>query len=163
MNMIKNTLEAIELLIEYATDINYSVIVGNEKVAYSECDSITRSITINETDNTKMLYILLHEIGHALIFETEAYMESFGEISKQVNKPREEQDNVYHYQVLKEEMLAWETGLNLAESLNIFIDFEDYDRHAADSYMSYVYRAGLNYYQGEVQRIASAANIEIKF
>jgi len=160
---IKNTEKAIQRLIRYLEGKGYQVKLNGNDRPYSECDPQTRIITINEDPGLHQLYILLHEAGHALIFGLDDYNEAFCEIKNQDWKLPEDKDNLYHYQVLKEEMLAWETGLNIASKLKIYVDANEYDKLASNCYMSYCYRASQNHYQDAVKDILEQSGVTIKF
>ena len=124
---VKNTKEAIDRLSEHLTNNGWTIVIGNPEIYSSECDPQSMTITINETKPINILWTMLHEGGHSLIFSLDDYHESFGEIVKQHNWSPKRQTKLYHYQRLKEEMLAWETGLNLAKSPNIYVTEKKYD------------------------------------
>jgi len=160
---LRNTEKAVTRLAEFLTSKGWTVVIGDPKVYSSECDPSARTITINEVDPVRILWTMLHEGGHALIFGLDDYHESFGEIIKQHNWSLKRQTKKYHYQKLKEEMLAWETGLNIAKNLNIYIDEKKYDSYAAGYFMSYVYQSSLRYYSNAAKKIGAEAGIDINF
>lgn len=155
----KNPIEKLKL---YCRTIDYDVIIIRERDE-SMCDPTSRQIIIKEEDNEIILWTLLHEIGHAHIFALSDYCSAFGLIAKQVDYEHDQKTNQYHYQKLKEEMLAWETGINVANSLKIEIDAEAYERHAAQCFMSYVYESSLTYYQLAAKNAFEDYGLEINF
>ena len=160
---VKDTDKAIKRLVEYFNSLGYQVNFNDNDVNGSECDPGTLTITINEKPGLNRLYTLLHEGGHALIFALDDYTDHFGEIMAQHKRPVNKQSRIYHYQVLKEELLAWEYGLNVARKLNIYVDEVDYDRVASKCFMTYCYRASQQHYQRAVKNISNELGVEIKF
>ena len=160
---LRNKTKAIQRVVEWFESSGWTVTFDNDYEEGSECDPQSKTLTVNEKTEEKRLWVLLHEGGHAQIFASDDYDEAFGQIIKQHNKPSDEQSKRYHYQKLKEEMLAWETGLNIAKMLNIWIDEVRYERYAAASFMTYVYEASLKHYQDAAQEAFAAHGLEINF
>ena len=151
---LKNTEKAIQRLTGHLTNKGWTVVIG---------DPETRVITINERKPLKILWTMLHEAGHSIIFCLDDYNESFDEIGKQYDKNEKRRSRIFYYQRLKEEMMAWEVGLNLAKSLNIYVDHKAYDKYAAIYFMSYVHEASLGYYQRLATKIGDEAGFDISF
>lgn len=154
---------SINILTKYLIENDWKVVYNKKDKNNSTCDPSTYVITITETKPLNILYTLLHETGHTFLFELDDYDESFNEIVRQCNWSITRQTKKYHYQKLKEELLAWEYGLNIAKKLNIFIDESDYDSYAAKYFMSYVYNSSQHFYQTKVKNICEKTGIDITF
>jgi len=97
-------------------------------------------IEINSCQNlTSRLHSLLHEAGHVLIRDTEIigvpFHKSFPSMKLQGSFVRGNEK--HRVDVLREEVLAWEQGRNLATCLDINIDEKIWARHRHDSLLSY--------------------------
>ena len=160
---IKDTNKAIKRLTKHLEENGWTVIVGQDLDKESECDPNERVITINESKPINILWTMLHEAGHSLIFGLDDYCAAFSQIAKQHRWNNTRRTKRFHYQRLKEEMLAWETGLNLAKSLNIYVDEDRYDAYASKFFMTYVYEASQRFYQKHVQAICEASGVDIDF
>lgn len=152
----------IEKIVNYLNELKWSIDL-NISSEQSQCIPEERRIIINEPTDIDILYTLLHEAGHGILFDDLNYSNSFNELVIQDELPEEEKSNLYHYQKLKEEMLAWENGLTIAISLELNIDEDDYDKTMAKSFMSYVYNSSKPYYQNELKKIMDDNGLEIKF
>lgn len=145
-------------------ELDYDVEFTSIKGAENQCDPEPKKITIvNKGKPHHRLWTLLHESGHAKIFNISDYHQSFGKIAEEHDRPGQKQSNQYRYQKLKEEMLAWEIGLNIAKSLNIAVDEVEYEKYAAKCYMSYVYAASQPYYQRAAKKAFRDAGYDLNF
>lgn len=87
--------------------------------------------------NKYELYSLLHECGHIMIYEKPSYYKEYGILEEAEVNGHLRKTNVYKYQKMKEEIMAWEKGFKLAKKLQIDIDEEEYFQEAAKWVGSY--------------------------
>jgi hypothetical protein len=156
---------AIKRVVKYCKEeLYYDVNFTSKRGAENECDPNTNIITIS--DKIKPLYklwTLLHETGHARVFTLSDYNDRYGRIAEEHERPGQKQSNLYRYQKLREEMLAWEVGLNIAKKLNIAVDELEYEKYAAKCYMTYVYLASQPYYQRAAKKAFGNAGYDLNF
>jgi hypothetical protein len=81
------------------------------------------------------LYYLLHEVGHVVVDSRgseyqKKFVKSWGSKAIRGKQARVE--------VLREEVLAWEFGSNVAEQLGIEIDYKFYNRYITKNLFSYI-------------------------
>jgi len=103
-----------------------------------EYDPFKSLITYStKLSGNKLIYELLHECGHHII-SVNAYPNSdHYKIQRDAqNDKRKERSMFYRMGILREEFQAWDEGYQLASSLSIIIDHEDYYRFAA-KYIAY--------------------------
>jgi len=85
----------------------------------------------------KTLYTLLHEYGHAVLRNNEKYCKIYRSQFKEKIDGRHGRSNSFKIDVLREEFDAWRIGLEMAESLDIPIDLEKYDKYSSKYLKSY--------------------------
>ena len=165
MAKIKLAENAIKRIEKFCKDeLKFDVEFTSKRGAENQCDPEINLITItNKGKPHHKMWTLLHETGHAKIFNLSDYHFSFGQIGAENERPGQKQSNRYRYQKLKEEMLAWEIGLNIAKSLNIAVDEVEYEKYAAKCYMSYVYAASQPYYQRAAKKAFQNAGYDLNF
>lgn len=109
------------LIEEYDTFVAFD---SNEDNSY-DCEN--NIITINSKQSKeRQLYSLLHEAGHLLLSREEDYSLKFSDIIEQPFKKRFSRANAVS--VVRNEVLAWEKGYDLAKMLNIPIDDKKWNR-----------------------------------
>ena len=108
---------------------------GKEDCIYFEQKTI--NINFNKND-VHIIYSILHECGHLVVFNRHSYEREFSNLIVSEDNKRVLRTNRYKYELLKDEMLAWESGLKLAERLKIKVDQDDYYLYASKCFMSYV-------------------------
>ena len=87
----------------------------------NSCSELDRVITINSRQSPQTrLYTLLHEAGHFVLFEERDSQKLFPNIIYQPFGKRFTQANAID--VIRNEVMAWEEGRNLAFQLGIEID-----------------------------------------
>lgn len=97
-------------------------------------DSANRVINISKKGTNKgIFYTLLHECGHLLQHNSVTWRSNLGD------NPGSKKKLVSMYHSLFEEIDAWQRGYRLAEKLNIKVDRNDYERHAARFLCTYVH------------------------
>lgn len=102
-------------------------------------DFTTQTVTAYRSQNKlNLLYSLLHECGHVMLYKQNGYKKQFKSLFKAQRDARHYKSNLYCYKKLKEELDAWERGKRLAKKLKIEIDIDDYDKYAAKWFMTYV-------------------------
>jgi len=85
----------------------------------------------------KQIYSILHECGHYLIQEEDDYEIKYKTQIEGYKDGRKKRSLRWRIDYLKEEMLAWDVGKQLAEELGITINEKEYDKHAAFCLKSY--------------------------
>lgn len=95
----------------------------------------TQSISICTKSNYRaQLHTLLHEAGHAMLAKDQKLYKKnfpFSDASKFNSRERK-------MDILREEVWAWEKGLEIADSLNIPIDRKWYLKHARKALLTYI-------------------------
>ena len=92
-------------------------------------------ITINNRTNLRsQLHILLHEASHAILCcNKSAYKARF---------PKGHNDRAhginYKVDIIREEVICWEKGLEIAKNLDIKIDLKWYNKHRTEALWSYI-------------------------
>lgn len=132
--MAKKT-KSLDKLNEWIERRGYTLRSGKvDCIIYSD-----KVIQINFTKNNKhAIYSLLHECGHLIGFNRASYNREFSNLSASESDKRVRRTNRFKYELLKDEMFAWEAGLKLATRLKIEIDSKDYYNYASKWYMTYV-------------------------
>lgn len=103
-----------------------------------------------------MLYSLLHEVGHFLLYKRKSYKKKYGigssVINKQIVKTRKQSDRLtkklskrlqFRILCLKEEIDAWDAGLKFAKEHKLKINMKNYDHlrnMSLQSYCGWVYQ-----------------------
>lgn len=92
-------------------------------------------ITINSKTNLRcQLHTLLHEAGHADLYSNKrAYKNKFPSGYNEKNHGIN-----FKVDIIREEVLCWERGLEIAEKLQIEIDMKFYNRHRTGALWSYL-------------------------
>jgi len=97
---------------------------------YNEINSFDHEnnvITVNTRQSKeKQLYSLLHEAGHLLLSEREDYDSNFSDIIQQPFKKKFSRANAVS--VVRNEVLAWEKGYELAMEMGIEIDKDKWNK-----------------------------------
>lgn len=126
----------IEKLIHWISEQGFKFKFGRSY----EVDWSTRTVTGYRSQNQlHLLYSLLHECGHILVYNQTSYKKQFKSLFRAERDSRHYKSNIYRYKKLKEELDAWEQGKRLAKKLKIEIDHDDYDQYAAKWFMTYVH------------------------
>lgn len=114
---------------------NYELKSGKDDCIYFS----ERVIQINFTKNElHIIYSLLHECGHLITFNKASYSREFSNLAMSRHNKRVCRTNRFKYELLKDEMIAWESGLALAKKLKIKINADDYYAYASKWFMTYV-------------------------
>jgi hypothetical protein len=165
MAKVKSAENAIKRITKYCKDeLGFDVELTLKRGAENQCDPELNLITIvNKGRPHHIIWTLLHETGHAKVFTLSDYNDRYGQIAEEHERPGQKQSNLYRYQKLREEMLAWEVGLNIAKKLNIAVDELEYEKYAAKCYMSYVYLASQPYYQRAAKKAFRDAGYDLNF
>ena len=119
---------------------NYDVEVVYDKGVSDAYYESARVIEINNRQNMKSrLHSLLHEAGHVEL-RNENRRIKFGENFPFMRKRGSEVrgDKNHRADVLREEVLAWERGKELASLLGIIIDPDVWNKHRQNSLISYM-------------------------
>lgn len=99
----------------------------------NQYNSDTKIITINTKMNLlKQLHILIHEAGHVQVEQSANYHKRF---PLGYNNLRSKAARV---DMLREEILAWEAGLEVASEAGIAVEHARYNHHLQESIYSYV-------------------------
>ena len=156
---------AIKRVVKYCKEeLSYDVNFTSKRGADNQCDPEDKLITIvSKLKPLYKLWTLLHETGHARVFTLSDYNYRYGQIAEEHDRPGQKQSNLYRYQKLREEMLAWEVGLNIAKKLNIAVDELEYEKYAAKCYMTYVYLVSQPYYQRAAKKAFQDAGYDLNF
>ena len=111
---------------------NVTVCFGSDLVNQFEPDLM--EIHINTRTNLRArLHTLLHECGHVVIRSNrKLFLKHFAD------RVDDKYDKGYIIDILREEFLAWEKGLEIAKNLKIKIDTDWYKRHMQEPLWSYV-------------------------
>ncbi len=114
--------DSIRKVIEYLKDLGV-VVIFSKDVEFSTCDLFRYEITMPEEDDREsILYSLLHEAGH---FFLEA-------------ENRDLPSNPDSLDVLFNEVLAWDRGREIAESLRLdFFEKDEYYEMSKESLEKY--------------------------
>lgn len=97
---------------------------------------ISKIIEINCSNPYKVqLFRLLHECGHALIFDNGSHLNF-----KRFHEPSSEEHGSKTYRVFRvlEEAEAWKRGYKLAKRLNIPIDDDEWELEKVDALHNYI-------------------------
>jgi hypothetical protein len=94
---------------------------------------------------TNLIYSFLHECGHIEVCKKRGYKKNFKILDDGQFDGRRKRGLLYKYKQLKEEMLAWEYGFQLAKDLGIRLNKENYDKYAAKCFMTYVNNAAFSF------------------
>lgn len=82
------------------------------------------------------LYSILHELGHIMNRYEDSFSERNWKIHELgVNKPV---DKIASFQIMKDEIEAWDRGLKIAEELEINLERNEYDIFASNYLFEYM-------------------------
>lgn len=97
-----------------------------------------RCIEINSRQNyPSRVHSLLHEAGHvSLRKENDVFFREFPYL--RIGGSQTRGDKRHRVDVIREEVLAWEAGLNLAIELGIDIDMKLWNRHRQGALITYM-------------------------
>ncbi len=129
-----STKEALECLTWWATDRGYHVTFvknGDDCICH-----ISKLIEINSSNcEQTQLFRLLHECGHALIFDNGSHLNF-----KRFHEPHFIEKGTKKFRVFRvlEEAEAWKRGLKLAQRLNIPIDESEWELEKVDALFNYM-------------------------
>ncbi len=87
-------------------------------------------------DEERMIFYLLHELGHMELFFSHEYNNQFKNMIKDLDA-RRYKTNAYRIGVLEEEILAWEKGKNLAKDLKFKLDYDKMEKEKIHCLKSY--------------------------
>jgi hypothetical protein len=122
------------LLENYDVEVVYGSDVSD---AYYES---ARVVEISSRQNMKSrLHSLLHEAGHVVLRNEHSrirFGENFPFMRKRGCSVRG--DKKHRADVLREEVMAWEKGRDLASTLGITIDSDAWNKHRQNSLISYM-------------------------
>jgi hypothetical protein len=122
---------AIECLASWAVDKGYHV--SFEKKGEDSICHISKQIEINNSmPNEIQFYRLLHECGHALIFENGG---SIDYKSKDLDSPDNSDKRTY---IVIEEIEAWKRGLTLAKRLKLPVDDKKWEAAMISAIKKYI-------------------------
>lgn len=114
-------------------EMDVDVILGNDEPnAFWKGD--TSGVSINTKQSKRLqLYSILHEAGHAIIRSNERYQDffPFGENRKSKSISR-------RVDVIREEVMAWEEGRELALALGIELDLKLWHNFVKKNLFDYV-------------------------
>lgn len=114
-----------EIHVEIALDVRNELWIG-EKL-----------ITINSKQTPKKkFFCLVHETGHYILRQKRQFKMRFPE--DYVKEEKQKKTKQLVVDTLREEVLAWEEGLNYAESLGIEIDMKSYNRQRTSALYKYI-------------------------
>lgn len=123
------------VLQEYDVGVQYG---GHLSNAYFHDIKI---IEINSKQNyISRLHTLLHEVGHVLLQCHDEGHEPFRKQFPYMKKDNREArgDKKHRVDVIREEVLAWEYGKKLADSLSLNLDETKWNRHRQEALISYM-------------------------
>jgi hypothetical protein len=96
--------------------------------------SVSKIIEINSSIPVEtQVYYLLHECGHALIFDNGSFYNF-----EQIKKAHPEENDYHRVFVILEEAEAWKRAYNLAKRLFIDIDEDRWKSEVVDALSKYV-------------------------
>ena len=96
-----------------------------------------RLIAINSKQTyKKKFFCLMHEVGHYILHQKIEFKMRFPEDC--VGAKGRKKTKRFVVDRLREEVLAWEEGLNYAENLGIEVDMESYNRQRTKALYKYI-------------------------
>ena len=114
-----------EIHVEISPDVNNELWIGE------------MLITINSKQtHKKRFFCLVHEIGHYTLRRKREFKMRFPE--DYVKEEKQKKTKQFVVDTLREEVLAWEEGLNYAEGLGIDIDMDSYNRQRTAALYKYI-------------------------
>lgn len=123
---------------EYASDLGWNIIF--EKEGEDGITPALRNITINSSLSKKtQLYALLHECGHAALFESqEKYLKRYPDGYIRYAGKTTKRSNRHKIDVLREEIAAWDTAEAIVDFLGIKVNMRDFHDERNRSLMTYI-------------------------
>lgn len=129
-------LKRFDRLVKFAkANYQYDVKLGD----YQDlADGRLKIIYINNTKKNaeRMVYIMLHEMGHISLWRNFNYVNQFAAVQK-ARVTGNYGTLGYRMGTIEEEIGAWNEGKQLAKNLNLFIDVKRFDALKAKSINSY--------------------------
>lgn len=129
-------LKRFDRLVKFAkVNFQYEVKLGD----YQDlADGRLKIIYINNTKKNaeRMVYIMLHEMGHICLWRSFNYVNQFAAVQK-ARVTGNYGTLGYRMGTIEEEIGAWNEGRQLAKNLNLFIDAKRFDALKAKSINSY--------------------------
>lgn len=96
-------------------------------------------ITINSKQTPKKkFFCLVHEVGHFVLRRKRQFKTRFPEDYVKEDKEKQKKTRQFVVDTLREEVLAWESGLDYVESLGIEVDRESYNRQRTSALYKYI-------------------------
>jgi hypothetical protein len=117
LHIKKEQEEEIEKLREFLEDNAVSLVLTPEDENYIDYDE-SKIVVHTGQSHEHIVYTILHEIGH--------YFSDFAV------------DSYSHAAVVVEEVLAWELGKDIAHTIGLDFDEDDYNRLMIDSIGKYI-------------------------
>jgi hypothetical protein len=119
---------------EYGVEVDYAQ--DNDNAYYHDLSLIE----INTRQNFRSrLHTLLHEAGHAALRNGVSPIEFKTRFPFMRDVFSERRVNKFHrIDVLREEVLAWDKGKEIAQMLNIALDEDIWNRHRQEALAAYV-------------------------
>lgn len=129
--------KTLNLLAEHVSTRGWNVIFGKD-----EEDGITpalRNIIINSSNSYKsQIFALLHEIGHLSVFSDPSYSEKYPDGYIRYAGKTTTRSRRHRFDVLREEIAAWDEAEKLVEHLGISLNMRDMRDERNRSLMTYV-------------------------
>lgn len=146
-------------LVGYATKIGWRVIFAKVKEIESITYSAKREIVISGFSNKqRKCYVLLHEIGHAIILDSDTYVRDF-KVLAEASRKKQYGTMAYKVYRVQEEFKAWEEGELLARKLKVPIDTKYFYRVKSQCFKSYfTWAAQTRIPQTTVKRVQNEYN-----
>jgi hypothetical protein len=96
-------------------------------------------ITINSKQTAKKkFFCLIHEIGHFVLRKRVEFGMRFPKDYIKEDRIKQKKTKQFVVDTLREEVLAWESGLDYVESLGIEVDRESYSRQRTTALYKYI-------------------------
>lgn len=129
-----------EKIKNWTNELGFTVHFSNQDyVLFDE-----KKIFLNPTQTSlNLIYAFLHECGHIILSKEKNYKRNFKILDEAFIDGRRMRGQLFKYKQLKEEMIAWERGFELAKELGIKLNKVNYDKYAARCFMTYVKFAAL--------------------
>ena len=128
--------EHLEKLVAWVTEQGWEVDLraGNT----DEVNEETMKIKLNSTRSSRetICYTLLHEIGHAILFQQTDYGERFVDVVEAKQK-KSYGGNKYRVGRVEEELAAWAVGLDVGKQLGIPVNLSSFNKVKSKAVMTY--------------------------
>lgn len=133
----QSEIKTLNILAEHVSSKGWNVIFAKDEV-----DGITpamRNITINSSNSYKsQTFALLHEAGHMAVFGDPEYYEKYPDGYVRYAGRTTTRSNRHKFDVLREEIAAWEEAEKIAMGLNLDVNIRDMRDERNRSLMTYV-------------------------